>query len=35
VLHAVAAQAAGRGGPFTVLQLAGAVSGVIADWLAA
>jgi ADP-dependent NAD(P)H-hydrate dehydratase / NAD(P)H-hydrate epimerase len=35
VLHAVAAQAAGHGGPFTVLQLAGAVSGVIADWLAA
>jgi ADP-dependent NAD(P)H-hydrate dehydratase / NAD(P)H-hydrate epimerase len=35
VLHAVAAQVAGHGGPFTVLQLAGAVSGVIADWLAA
>jgi hydroxyethylthiazole kinase-like uncharacterized protein yjeF len=34
VLHAVAAQRAGRGGPFTVLELAGAVSAVIAGWLA-
>ncbi|MEO6506037.1 MAG: NAD(P)H-hydrate dehydratase, partial [Terrimesophilobacter sp.] len=35
VLHAAAAQVAGRGGPFTVLELAGAVSGVIAQWLTA
>jgi ADP-dependent NAD(P)H-hydrate dehydratase / NAD(P)H-hydrate epimerase len=35
VLHAVAAQVAGRGGPFTVLELAGAVSGVVAGWVAA
>ncbi|MEO7005971.1 MAG: ADP/ATP-dependent (S)-NAD(P)H-hydrate dehydratase [Terrimesophilobacter sp.] len=35
VLHAAAAQVAGRGGPFTVLDLAGAVSGVIAQWLTA
>ena len=35
VLHAVAAQVAGRGGPFTVMELAGAVSVVIANWLAA
>lgn len=33
VLHALAAQRAGSGGPFTVLELAGAVSGVIAGLL--
>jgi ADP-dependent NAD(P)H-hydrate dehydratase / NAD(P)H-hydrate epimerase len=34
VLHALAAQRAGAGGPFTVLELAGAVSGIIASLLA-